>query len=53
MLSNRRCALEETSACKGTARGKSYTTNFEDVDWLLITGCSSAADADLWPASMN
>ena len=35
MLSNRHCAQEETSACKGTSRGKSYTTNFADVDWLL------------------
>ena len=40
MLSNRRV--------RGTSRGKSYTTNFADVDWLLIQGCSSAADADLW-----
>ena len=53
MLSNRRSAEGETAACKEDVQWKILHYKLADLDWLLIRGCSSAADADLWPASMN
>jgi len=44
---------KEMNLVKYISIQKSYTTNFADVDWLLLRDCSSAADADLWPASIN